>query len=386
MTKLRRSFTWFLMLGKRLLKQWSFVVLLCLIPVVVPVANLAMTEDSGMVHILLCHEGEDATAKSIITSLTERDTLARFTVVDSEALATHKIATHKADLAWIFPKNFSERLDLYTANLSKEALVSVVERESNMANRIANEMLYSAIYPDFAYNVYRNFCEDNVVDQHDVSESVLREYYEKLPQQNAIIAMEKLNMDGAVNTIEVNYLNAPLRGLLSIMVLLCTLTAAMYSIKDRQEGRFDWLSPQKRLIPALGSCLAAAILSSVVMLVSLIVSGMAGTFWIELVATLLLIITVTGFSLLVSLPFSSYGKFGAMIPGILIVSLVLSPIFFSFAAMEPYYRILPSYYYLNGIYHSKFHLWAILYAGVLFTLIFAGNYFLSRRKKQNTII
>ena len=374
------------MLGKRLLKQWSFVVLLCLIPILVPTVNMAMSEESGLVHILLCHEGEDATAQAIITSLTEQDTLARFTVVESAELATNQVANHQADLAWIFPDDFSEKLDNYAGNRSKEPIVTVVQREANMTTRIANEMLYSAMYPDFSYSVYRNFTQANVVDKNQVSEEELRQEYNQMQLLETIVTTEKINTNGAINNIEVNYLNAPIRGLLSIMVLLCTLTAAMYAIRDRAQGRFDWLPPGKRLVPALGSCLAAAILASVVMLLSLIVSGMAGTLWIELVCTLLLIVTVTGFALLISLPFRSYGKFGAVIPGILIVALVLSPIFFNFAALEGYYSLLPIYYYINGIYQIKYHLWAIFYAGIVFVLVFSGNYFLSKRKKRNTVI
>jgi len=374
------------MLGKRLLKQWSFVVLLCLIPILIPAANMAMAEDSGLVHIVLCHEGGDATAQSIIQSLSERDSLARFSVINSEDLATRQVAFHKADIAWIFPDDFSQKLDLYAANRSSEPVVTVVQRESTMATRIANEMLYSAMFSDFSYDIYRNFTESNVVENQNVSEETLLYYYHKLPSQDDVVLMEKINPDGAVNTMQVNYLNAPLRGLLSIMVLLCTLTAAMYSIRDRSEGRFDWLSPNKRLIPVFGSCLAAATLSATVMLISLLISNMSGTLWIEIIATLMLIITVTGFALLVSLPFSSYGKFGAVIPGILIVSLVLSPIFFNFVELEGYFRLLPSYYYLNGIYQTKYHLEALIYAGVVYILVYAGNFFLSKRKKQNTVM
>ena len=382
MTKIRRTFIWFWMLGKRLLKQWSFVVLLCLIPVLVPAVNMAMSEDSGLVHILLCQEGDDATAKQIISSLTEQDTLARFTIVDSADLATKQVANHKADLAWIFPKDFSQKLDNYAGNRSREPILTVVQRESNMTTRIANEMLYSAIYPDFSYQIYRNFSKDNVVNRHNVSEELLREEFDKMQLEDNIVITEKISLDGALNTIEVTYLNAPVRGLLSIMVLLCTLTAAMYALRDRAQGRFDWLSPQKRIVPVLGSCLAAAILSGIVMLISLAVSNMAGILWIELVALLLLIITTTAFALLVSLPFHSYGKFGAVIPGILIAALALSPIFFNLG-VETY---LPSYYYLMSIYYMKYHLIALGYAAVLFILIFIGNYFLSKRKKRNTVI
>ncbi len=382
MTRIRRTFIWFWMLGKRLLKQWSFVVLLCLIPVLIPTVNMAMSEESGLVHILICHEGNDPTAEKIITSILNQDTLARFTEVNSVEEATKQVANHKADLAWIFPNDFSQKLDKYAGNRSQEPIVTVIQREANMTTRISNEMLFSNIYPEFSYQIYRNFSKSYVVDKHDVSEDFLREEYDKMQLSDTIVSMEKISTEGMVNTVEVTYLNAPIRGLLSIMVLLCTLTAAMYAIKDRSEGRFNWLSPHKRLIPAFGSCFAAAILSGTVMLVSLTISNITGNFGIELLSLLLLILSVTGFSLLVSLPFTSYGKFGAMIPGILILSLVLSPIFFNLG-VDVY---IPSYFYLMSIYHPKHHMFAFLYSVILLVLIIIGNHVLSKRKNRNTII
>lgn len=384
MKKLTYFLNWFYMLGKRLLKQWSFVVLLCLIPVMIPMGNMAMQQDSGLMRVTLCHEGEDTIAKNMIASLTEKDSMVYFTVADSANEATEQVANHKTDVAWIFPDDFSNRLDQYAANKSRKPVVTVIRRESNMANQIVNEMLFSAMFRDFSYDIYRNFSEEQIVNQKNVSDETIEEFYLKLPQQDEVVTVEKVGESQA--NPGVNYLNAPIRGLLAVMVLLCTLTAAMYAIKDRSEGRFDWLAPQKRIIPAMGSCLAAAILSAGVMLVSLALSNLTESFANELIATLLLTVSATGFSLLVSLPFSSYGKFGAMIPGILILSLVLSPIFFNFVELEGYYRLLPIYYYLNGVYGAKYHLWAVYYTVVIYALVFAGNLVFSKRTKRNIII
>ncbi len=384
MKKAKHYLTWFYMLGKRLLRQWSFVVLLCLITVMIPLGNMAMQEDSGLMKVTLCHEGEDVTANQIINSLLTKESMVHFTLAATREEATDLVANHKTDVAWIFPHDFSERLNQYAANQSRKPVVSVIRRESNMANQIVNELLFSAIFRDFSYDIYRNFSEEQIVDGQNVSQKTLEEFYLKLPKQDEVVKVEKTG--DFESLASVNYLNAPIRGLLCVAVLLCTLTAAMHHLKDRSEGRFDWLPPQKRLIPAIGSCLAAATLSGGVMLLSLAVSNLSESVWNELIATVLLVICATGFSLLVSLPFSSYGKFGAVIPGILILSLVLSPIFFNFTELEGYFRLLPIYYYLNGIYQAKYHLWALIYAGIVYSLVIAGNCILSHRKQKKAVI
>ncbi len=384
MKKVKYCVTWFYMLGKRLLRQWSFVVLLCLIPVMIPIGNMAMQQESGLMRVTLCHEGSDIIAINMIESLTKKDSMVYFTVADSKEEANALVANHKTDVAWIFPEDFSYRLDQYAANQSRKPVVTVVRRESNMANQIVNEMLFSTMFREFSYDIYRNFAEKQIVNGKNVSEKTMEEFYLKLPQQDEVVLIEKVG-ETQSNT-QVNYLNAPIRGLLAVMVLLCTLTAAMYTVKDRSEGRFDWLTPHKRMIPAIGSCLAAAILSAGVMFVSLALSNLTESFFNELIATLLLTVTATGFSLLISLPFSSYAKFGAMMPGILILSLVLSPIFFNFVELEKYFRLLPIYYYLNGVYGAKYHLWALRYIGVIYALVFAENFLLSKRMKRTVIM
>ena len=64
MSKFRKCFMWFCMLTKRLFHQWSFLLILCMIPLVIPVANIAMNEDSGVFRVALYSEDKGEKAET----------------------------------------------------------------------------------------------------------------------------------------------------------------------------------------------------------------------------------------------------------------------------------------------------------------------------------
>ena len=110
MKKLSKVLIWFYMHGKRLLFSRSFVMLLCLIPLLIPMLGIAANQDSGMLHIILCSDGTDPTVDVIIQELCETNPVLRFSVSSDADWARHAVQTQKADAAWIFAADFSQKL------------------------------------------------------------------------------------------------------------------------------------------------------------------------------------------------------------------------------------------------------------------------------------
>ncbi len=384
MTRIRKYFVWFFMLSKRLLHQWSFIVLLCMIPIIVPLTNIAMSQESGVVRIALCHEGDDASASKIISSLMDYDGIILFSTTDSEEEAREDVSNHTVDAAWIFPGSFSEKLDAFTAYKSTEPFVEVIEREPSLSVSLAREMLFGAIYKDVSFSIYKNFSYSEIVKEDVVSESVVKQYYDVLHRRGDIISIEKLN-SGKTTKKESNYLTAPIRGILALMILLCTLTAAMHFLKEQSEGRFDWLPMKRRLAPALASCLSAACLSAATVLLTIHFSNISTGFINELISILLYVASCTGFCMVLSILFRSPGRFGALIPGLILITLVLSPIFFNMKILRPIQLMLPAHYYLNSVYNVKYYLYTIYYCIVTYALGFLLNAVLANRKYHKSV-
>lgn len=359
MRKVKKCLTWYFLFTKRLLFKPSFLILLCIIPLVTPVLKNAMAGESGVLRIVLCNEGRNEMAEGVIDSLMKKESIILFSDCETEKDAVEKVENHKADAAWIFDKKFDEKLDGFTGFKTTKPAVRIVERESTVSLRLSREVLFGTMYGDISRLTYKNFVYDNMLSPTEVGEKTVNSYYTSLERENNIINIQTLDEKPVEN--ENNYLTAPLRGILSLLVLLCGLTAVMYFLKDNEDGKFDKMPSLKRILPGFASCLSAVILASVAVFLSLAFSDIWTGFLNETVSMLLYILSVTAFCMVICSVFKSYGKLGAVIPGIMIVSLVLSPIFFSLKILKPLRLLIPSHYYLYSVYNSKYYLYTVIY-------------------------
>ena len=376
MKRIRKYLVWYFMFSKRLMHKLSFIILILLIPALVPLANSAMSDESGVLKIALCNEHSGVTASEIINSLMDDDGIILFTTCNSSGEATEKVRRREIDAAWIFPSDFDEKLDSFTSKTSSEPFIEIIERESTVPLQLSHEILYGAVFENVSYSLYKNFVYTNLVSENTVSESEVKRYYDNMQRNRSIIEIERLNSSQKLENI--NYLTAPLRGFLSLVVMLCTMAAAMYFLKDQAEGKYDWMPAKKRTAPAFASCLSAACFSGIAVFAALLLSNISVGFLSELISIVLFIVAATGFCLLLCVLFRSPGKLGASIPGIIIVMLVLSPIFFNVKVLRPVRLILPTYYYLQSTYNPEYYLYTFFYCMMIYAAAFLCNYLLNR--------
>ena len=382
MSKFRKCFMWFCMLTKRLFHQWSFLLILCMIPLVIPVANIAMNEDSGVFRVALYSEDKGEKAENVIKSLKRRNSVIEFYEVDSREEVQKAVVSQKTDAAWIINDNFEKNLADYVNGETVGAVFDIIEREETKITKISREIMFGAIYGDLSYAIYKDFSVDVLVPGTDVREEEFRTYFTTQQEFGDVIIPRKLGTNKKVES-DVNYLTAPLRGILSLIVLICSVAAAIYHLKDRAEGKYDWLSHRGRIVPAFASCLSAACVSAIAVFVALLLSDISTGFFNELVSMLIYIVLVTGFSLLLCTAFRSPGKLGAMVPGLMVASLALSPVFFDITALRPVSMILPTHYYLYSVYDARYYLYALVYCMAVYSLAIIMNHILSKHKENN---
>lgn len=367
------------MSSKRLLKKASLVALLLLIPLMMPVVNSLMEEDSGVLKIVLSAESNDEKAQKIIDSLVKKDSIINFELEESPEKAIKAVEERDADSAWIFSENFSIKCDLYGKNKTADPLVTVYEGEDTVPLKLSKEILYGALFSDISYSIHKNFVYSDVVDKELVSENKIEENYNKMERNGEIVVFERLNSEK--NEINTNYLIAPLRGMMSLIVVLCALVSAMYFLKDSEEGKYDWIPKRKRLAPAFSLCLSASLFSGIVVFLALNFSSFGTGVLKELVSMVLFVFMSSGFALMFCLLFKNSGKLGATLPGIMIIMLVLSPIFFNVKALRIVRLLLPTYYYLQATYNSNYYLYSVVYCIVVYGTVLLVNSLIHRRGK-----
>lgn len=365
------------MFTKRLFKHYSFIVILLLIPVIIPVANTVMNDGGGMLTIALVSNG--GISDEIINTLTTDDTVIRYRIYDTEDEAKKAVERESADAAWIFPEDLDQKIKEFATG-TKKPFVKIIQREENIPLRLSYEKLYGAIYPHITYELYKDYTYKELTTPEEVSEDVLKYTNDNINKYENIIKITRLDCDEEV-VLSKNFLTIPLRGMLAIVVLLCSIAAAMYFLGDLADGKFDWLAPKKRLAPAFGSCFAAAVASSAAVFAALFASGIFIGFVKEFISMLLYAVAVSGFCLILCIVFRSAGKLGASIPFFVIVTLVLCPIFFNLNVLKPVKFMLPTFYYLQSLYNKEFMLYFVIYCAGVYGVAFLLNEILNFRDR-----
>lgn len=365
MKKIKHTALWFYMLGKRLFRKYSFLVILLLIPLLLPLANAAMRSESGVLKIALSYEGKNNPgAETVVEKLRSEKSILLYKEYNTPEEARQAVETGEVDGAWIFTEDFDKAVRAYTERKRSAPLITVLERESTVPLQLAREKLYGAVYPQISRGIYENFVKKSF---SEAAAEDMGTYYEMTAHGDNVIRTEKLHESKMAS--ETNYLTAPLRGLLAIMILLCGLATAMYYLEDDEEGRFDWLPQEKRILPAMGTCFAGVLTAAVTVFVSLLCAGIHTSLWRELIAMALYIPAVVGFSLCLAMLVKKAGHLGAIIPCIILGTLALSPIFFQVKAVPMIRALLPVQYYLQAIHNTRFILYMALYDVCIFALI-----------------
>ena len=374
MRKLSDIFTWYIMFNKRLLKKRSFIALLLLIPLTVSLATAVMSDEKSMLKIGLLQEDGDENAKAVIDSLLSEESALSYTLYTDRDVLIEDVKNEKIDSGWIFEENFTEKLhQIARKNKKADCPLTVIEREETVPQRIAQVKLASEVFAPLS----KALCEEYVYGKNPSYDKLPKEefdeIFEKYSNQPDIIELVKIGTYEEDAASKDDYLVSPVRGLLSVMVVLSALAACLYFLNDKASGKYQWLPEDKHLIPGATMCFSSALLSALTMLLTIAFSGLFITPGREIPSIIILVLSSAAFSFMFSAIFSDAGKFGAFIPALLIILVALSPIFFNVKAFAPIRFLLPTTYYLNSIYDPKYLLYGTVYTAAAFSLTVLVN-------------
>lgn len=358
--KLRDILVWSLMLSKRLLKTPSFIVLIVMIPLCAALLRFGFSESSGTLNIGLYSEGSDIGEK-IVESLLQKESIVSFRRYTSEEEAREAVIADKIQGAWIFPKELPETLEINAEYGGINPLVKVIEREETIPLKLSHELLYGSLHPYVAYENYEKYIVRKFSEKAPHDEETLRSHYADGIPPNEVIIMKVVGEEQAV-TEEISILSLPMRGILSLLCVLCATACAMYCLSDKRKGVYNGLSPQKQIFPAFGTIFCGTVMSSAAVSLSLLVLGICTDTAAELCSMLLYIPAVCGFALLLMSVVRNMTVLGGLLPFLMLVMLVQCPIFINADKLRPVWWLFPTSYYLYGVYNPKYLLLMGIYA------------------------
>lgn len=370
------------LLNKRLFKTYSFLLVLCMVPLLVAGVRLGAREDSGVAKILLyLPDPEDGLSVQIASSLMEDSHVLHYELCGSEEEGRRAVESFRADALWVFSEDMREVLARAAAWGAGEenCAVRVVQREDDVRMLFTRQILCAELYPAFSYELYVDFVR-NECGLTEVTEEELQDAYRRTLVEGSLFSMEYL--DGMPAEEDGNYLLAPVRGILALWLVLCGFAGGMYYMRDEQGGIFSQLPPGRRLSWAIAVQGVLLCDGMAVMLAALKLAGVFTTWDREILAALLFACCVLLFCSVIRLLCPSLEWLGGCIPLVLIGMLALCPVFLDVNGFRAVQFLLPPYYYLKSI-HSDFYLWGMVcYAAVSALACLLLHQWRSRRAKS----
>lgn len=361
MNGLRKMLLWYFMLSKRLLKKYTFLLLLCAIPLLVIGMQVVSKQDSGMLTIVLCKgNAEDDLSSKIVNDLLTNSGIINYQVIDDREEAYKEVVSGRADAAWFFPDKMQEKLDAYATGDYSVKLLHIVEREDNVALQLSREKLYGSMYSHVSYSIYRNYITYELLEGVAPSDDILYENFEATRVEGDLFEFSYANeRDDAGEAEDASYLTTPLRGMLALVIVLCGLAAAMYYLQDERNGVFARVPLDGRKKYFYAYEFTAMIYAGIAVLVALWCSGIFTKAVVELRNMALFILASSAFCSIVTKLCGKIQRLGTSIPILMLLMFVLCPVFFAVKSLKWFQYLLPPFYYLNSI-HNDFYLFRML--------------------------
>lgn len=356
----KRFLVWYGLLHKRLLKKIGFLLILLAIPVTALLWARLGGEEQGLIRVAAAPETvwEDAALAAV--ERMEGSSLISVLPCESAAQAQALVASGDAETAWIFQPKLEENLRLAGQGKSV-TLVRVLLQEENVFGAAVREKLYGALFGEISYAMFENFIREELPGNETVAEETLRGIYEDYEYPQGLV--DYVFLDGGENPLDnASMLLSPLRGLLSVLLFLSGMAAALYAKADERRQVFAMLPPRRRVLPMLLTVWSAVSVTALFVFGALLLSGVAGQPGREALRLGLLALSVTGLCALLAAVLPGEGALGAALPLVLVASLVFCPVFVNLRTVPAVSALLPPWYYL-----FDYPLGAAAYAAVTLT-------------------
>ncbi len=343
------EFRRFFLLNKRLYKQLTYVILLLIIPVAVFLLKVSTKTGGNVMKIALVSEaGEDEYAELLVRELLTIREEFGFITYDSREDAIEAVTRASVDEAWIIPDNLSDAFLRMADGKNPKNPIEIYIREEGVTHLMMQEILESYAFKVFSPEVYFSFMRENYGEE-SINGMNIEDIYRKVPNSSLF---KYSYLDGSSDT-ETGYLLAPIRGFLAVLLIITSLAASIYYIEDEKNGLFIYWHSKVKNLRTLGYYAVVMMNSSVLVLLSLFLAGIGGSFLREFLLLLMYDYSLIIFSVLVRNIFVRVKTIGVVMPLIVILSLLLSPIFIDLKSMRPIQIFIPSFHYLMSIHNDR---------------------------------
>lgn len=352
----------FILLQKRLLKKGSFLLMLCLAPLLAAGVGRLSEESAGIASIALYLPEGDAAAQETSGRLLKEKGVLRYLLCEDGEQARRMTETGEADAAWIFAEDFSERIEELAGRRRVRPVVTVVERKDSVSLILGREILSAAIYPSFSYAVYTSFVRDEL-GLAEMTDEELRRVYDSVAVEGSLFQMVYAD-ETPGESEDFTYVQAPLRGIFAIWFTFVGLAASLYFMQDEERGVYGKMPVKKRLSAAYAVGAVFLLDAALVLLLSCKLAGVFTDWKREVISCAVFALCVLAFTNLLRMLCRTPRRLGMIFLPLLAAMLALCPVFLNLPYFKAGKLLLPPWYYLQSIHNTGY-----IYEMAIYTVI-----------------
>lgn len=361
---MRQVGTWFILSCKRYLKKLSFFLILLVLPVITFWLRGVEETEGQEVRIAVYSEAGDGLEGQLAAHLVDeeknsRRALFRFYQCSSEEQLREDVAARRAECGYVFSEGLREKLDGKNYRRS----IRVYSAPSTVLDALSTEVVFGALMELYDREIFVDYVLESQVIEGVVAASGGQEDEIKaqLKEQSGYLYDKWLN-NGSTFRFEYGYRSRggqvqdkaswrifPVRGIVAVYLFLVGLYSAVMIGYDEAKGLFLPLSHGKRCACSIAVLGAPVFLGMLSCLTALKTGGSLEGLGREIMIMAGYGAAVCVFSYGVKMICRSPHLIGAMIPFLLVGSLVFTPVFFDIRQFIPQMGwierlFLPSYY------------------------------------------
>lgn len=361
----------FLLLSKRLLKQPGYIFMLALVPIFVLLLRTA-GEDGGQLATIgvFAEKDADPVAKALYEELTVNSTVFSFVGYEDEESLIEAVKDDTLVEGWVIPARLSDSLSQFANKGKTDAPVRIIYREGGVSHMLIKEVLNGKIFRYLAPEILRAYISSSENCDMAVEDELSELLYARVPDTRLFVMGFA---DNTVSSEDDNVILMPVRGILAVWLMICSIAATLFYIKDEENGVFTWWSKKYRFFHAFGYYLSAIVPAMAVYFLGLWMGGLLTNPIREILNLFVYGVAVIILGNIIRINLKTVKTVGIATPVIIMLMTLLSPVFVDFKRAGVFRLLIPSYYYLQST-HAFSFIWGLcVYCVVGVIILFAED-------------
>jgi len=368
---MKKMLTWVWLFQKRILKKPMFQITLLLIPALLFLLLSFNQSSDSLVKVAIC-PGSDEYSKNFAEELLdESNNVVSFYKCESEEQLRLDVIKGRAECGYVLPDDMKECLNEYEQG-NVHGIIKVINKDYSISTKVVNEIIFGKVFSGTSYQILEGFMRDkqseniSVPGESEKMQELFSDY--RVPQLMFSFEYADGKENELLNDDDNNYYMMPVRGLLSVLVMVSAMSGVLMLSDDERKGTWSMIKLSKRPGFNCFYIFMTVLLVALCSLIAIFFTGLSTDFFNEILLMGLYILLITGFCNLLRALIPNIYILCSIIPIWVLLSLVLCPVFVDLGNVIPEIRIvrlfLPTNYYLDAIYSSSMQL-KMLIAAIL---------------------